>query len=188
MRFPCAAFTMLLSVACGGSSSPEPNSEPESTEEESVSESVEPEDVEPEVANDRVAAPPPLPANIQVEVPIPGPDASRYATATVSLESMPWTVTGCIGPRGACEETARVELDDARRVELVRLLDEVRSIPRCEPDAIFPGERDYRVRITGAPRVYEGRFPHEERNLATRNAGPCRADARLGWWIAQRLL
>jgi hypothetical protein len=167
-----AALLVLLAACAGPSTSTEPSTGPEPT-------------AEPEAEAPR--APHPLPERITAEVQMPGPDESRYANATVTLSGLPWTITGCIGPRAACEETARIELDEAERGELVRAIEEVRAIPLCEPEGIFPGDRTYRLEITGAPRVYEGRLPADEGQLAQRNDGPCRADARLAWWVAARL-
>ncbi len=132
-------------------------------------------------------APPALPAEIRARVHLPGAVVDRHLFVTVSLDGLPWTITGCVtGPDGACEETLRVELDETGRTELVRLLAEVHAIPRCEPDAVFPGDRTYRLDLTGFPRPYEGNLPADPTQLAARNQGPCRADARLAWWIAQR--
>lgn len=133
------------------------------------------------------AAPPALPAEIRAHVHLPGPDVEdNHVFVTVTLGELPWTISGCTtGAHGACEETSRVELDEASRAELVQLVAEVRAIPRCEPEGIFPGDRAYRLDLTSFPRPYEGNLPADPGQLATRNAGPCRADARLAWWIAE---
>lgn len=132
-------------------------------------------------------APAALPAEIRAHVHLPGPAADDHLFVTVSLDGLPWTIRGCVtGPNGGCEETARLELSEADRTALVTALGEVRAIPRCEPEGIFPGDRAYRLDMTGAPRAYEGHMPADPTQLEARNAGPCRADARLAWWIAQR--
>ncbi|GAB4216272.1 MAG: hypothetical protein OHK0013_42580 [Sandaracinaceae bacterium] len=132
-------------------------------------------------------APPALPAEIEARVHLPGPAPDDHLFVRVSLAPLPWTITGCVtGPHGACEETARVELDEADRRQLVQLLAEVQAIPRCEPEGLFPGDRAYRLALTGFPRTYEGHLPASLADLSTRNEGPCRADARLAWWIASR--
>jgi hypothetical protein len=132
-------------------------------------------------------APPALPAEIRARVHLPGTTAEDHLFVTVSLDGLPWTISGCVtGPDGGCEETMRVELTDADRAALVAALAEVRAIPRCEPEGLFPGDRAYRLDITGAARAYEGHLPADPSQLEARNAGPCRADARLAWWIAQR--
>jgi len=121
-------------------------------------------------------------------VHLPGPDVDdNHLFVTVSPGALPWTIHGCVtGAHGACEETQRVELDETGRNELVRLLDEVRAIPRCEPDGIFPGDRGYRLELSGFPRPYEGKLPADVAQIGARNVGPCRADAPLAWWIAER--
>jgi hypothetical protein len=141
----------------------------------------------PAGAPTETAAPPALPAEIRARVHLPGPAADDHLFVTVSLDGLPWTITGCVtGPHGGCEETGRIELTDADRTALVTALGEVRAIPRCEPEGNFPGDRPYRLDITGAPRPYEGSLPSDPTQIDTRNAGPCRADARLAWWIVQR--
>lgn len=132
-------------------------------------------------------APAALPAEIRARVHLPGAGADDHLFVTVSLDGLPWSITGCVtGPHGACEETGRVELSDDDRAALVQALGEVWAIPRCEPEGIFPGDRAYRLDLTGAPRPYEGRLPADPSQIEARNAGPCRADARLAWWITQR--
>jgi TonB family protein len=134
-----------------------------------------------------VVAPSALPAEIEAHVHLPGPAPDEHLFVRVSLAPLPWTITGCVtGPHGACEETARVELSEADRAELVRLLAEVEAIPRCEPEGLFPGDRAYRLALTGAPRPYEGHLPADPAELPARTAGVCRADARLAQWIAAR--
>lgn len=131
--------------------------------------------------------PPALPAEIEAHVHLPGPQPDAHLFVRVSLAPLPWTITGCVtGRAGACEETARVELSEADRAALVQALAEVRAIPRCEPEGIFPGDRAYRLVLTGGPRPYEGHLPADPAELPSRTAGPCRADARLARWIADR--
>lgn len=132
-------------------------------------------------------APPALPAEIEAHVHLPGPAPDAHLFVRVSLAPLPWTITGCVtGPHGGCEETARVELSEADRGELVRLLGELAAMPDCEPQEISPGARAYRLVLTGGPRPYEGHLPAEPAELAARTDGPCRADARLARWIADR--
>jgi hypothetical protein len=134
-----------------------------------------------------VGTPPALPAEIEAQVHLPGAAPDDHLFVRVSLSDLPWTITGCVtGPAGGCEETLRVELTEADRRELVRLVMDVETIRPCEPEGIFPGDRAYRLVLTGFPRPYEGRLPAALADLAVRNAGPCRADARLAWWIAAR--
>lgn len=132
-------------------------------------------------------APPALPAEIRAHVHLPEPDADAHLFVTVRLDGLPWTIAGCVtGPDGACEETQRVELDEADRVALVRLIGEVRAIPLCEREAVRPGDRPYRLELTGTETPYQGHLPADPAELDARNQGPCRADARLATWIAQR--
>lgn len=132
-------------------------------------------------------APPALPAEIRAHVHLPGPQPDDHLFVTVSLDGLPWTITGCVtASHGACEETARVELTDADREALVTALAEVRAIPRCEPEGLFPGDRAYRLDLTGGPRPYEGHLPADVAQVEARGEGPCRADARLAWWIVRR--
>jgi hypothetical protein len=181
MRTTCAVF-LLVCASCGSEAATRTAAEPEPAGDREASG---PDEPDPPPASE---APHPLPASITADVHLPGADPNRFASATVSLGGLPWTIEGCVSSaRGACAATQRVELDEAARTELVRALEEVRAIPRCEPEGIFPGDRTYRLEITGAPRVYEGRLPASESDLAQRNAGPCRADARLAMWIADRL-
>lgn len=146
------------------------------------------EDPAPTATPTTTAAPHALPARITADVVLPGPVPDRHVLVSIDLGSgLPWTISGCTSPGGApCEESARVELDEAARTELVTAIEEVRAIPRCEPEGIFPDDRPYTLTLTGFPRTYAGGLPGDASAMATRNAGPCRADARLSWWIASR--
>ena len=140
----------------------------------------------PAARSEAPGAPHALPALITADVVLPGPLPDRHVLVTIDLGSgLPWTISGCVSPGGApCEESARALLDEAARTELVTAIDEVRAIPRCEPEPIFPDDRPYTLTLTGFPRTYTGGLPGDASAMATRNAGPCRADARLSWWIA----
>ncbi len=136
------------------------------------------------------ASPPPpgagaIPGEIRATV---GIDGGRFVTATLT-STPPATVIGCVSSvAGTCFATLRIPLDDEATSELARLLADVSAIPRCEPEGIFPGDLDYELSWEGAPRTYEGHVPADEHTMAARGSGPCRADARLAWWIARWVL
>ncbi|MCZ7681805.1 MAG: hypothetical protein M5U28_24650 [Sandaracinaceae bacterium] len=55
-----------------------------------------------------------------------------------------WVIEGCVTDAGGrCTRTRAVELTAAERQEYVRLWAEIRAIPRCEMDAIWPGDRNW---------------------------------------------
>ncbi|MFO0682288.1 MAG: hypothetical protein U0234_09570 [Sandaracinus sp.] len=111
--------------------------------------------------------------------------ADRFVTATLEGRA----VIGCVSSVvGTCFATLRVPLDGAAEAELAQLLADVRAIQLCEPEAIVPGDLDYQLSWEGAPRAYAGHLPADESNIAARGSGPCRADARLAWWIARWIL
>jgi hypothetical protein len=123
--------------------------------------------------------------SIHVTLAMPGPDAARFVTATLE-QGPPLAVFGCVSSvSGACRRTTQIELDHDAGAELDALVTAVRAIPRCEPEAIVPGDREYTLTLDGAPREYTGHLPAAEAELASRDAGPCRADARLAWWVAR---
>lgn len=127
----------------------------------------------------------PARASFHVELGVPG-DPLRWVMAT--LDDEPLEVTGCVMPeRGPCEESMRVVLDDDAREELQALLDDVAATPRCEPEGIHEGDREYTLRVEGGAR-YSGHVPADGSQMTARNGGPCRADARLAWWIARWLV
>ncbi len=104
-----------------------------------------------------------------------------FVTATYTS---PATIDGCISAlAGACVATTRVTLEEEANEELTQLLADVRAMPRCEPGGIEPGDLDYTLSWPGSP-SYVGSVPADASRMAARNEGPCRADARLAWWIA----
>jgi len=109
----------------------------------------------------------------------------HYVTATYAAGA----VNGCVSNiAGTCLATVLATLDvDAQR-ELEQLLGEVAAIPRCEPDGVFADDLAYSMSWEGAPREYTGAIPSNESQMSARNGGPCRADARLAWWIARWVL
>ncbi|MBX7195267.1 MAG: hypothetical protein K1X94_24645 [Sandaracinaceae bacterium] len=176
MRLACSILLLpwtLFVVACGA---PPASSAPPSSAPPSATSSAPPSATS-------------APASIRAVIHLPEVERDDVAHlfVTVHMEAEPWTITGCAtGPSGGCEETARVVLSEADHAALEDLLAEVRAIPRCEPEGIFPGDRAYRLDIEGGPRPYEGHLPVDPTQLEARNQGPCRADARLAWWIASR--
>jgi hypothetical protein len=142
--------------------------------------------VEPADPMPPAEAPPALPAEIEARVHLPGEDAS-HLYARVSLAPLPWVITGCLAARAdaPCAPSTRVELGENDRRELVELLAEVWAIPRCEPFELGD-DRGYSLVLTGSSRPYVGTLPSDPSRVAARNEGPCRADARLAWWIASR--
>lgn len=126
-------------------------------------------------------------SSLTVELSAPGLDRVRVVSAALT-DDAPLVVTGCVMPESApCEESMRVVLDDDAREELQALLDDVAATPRCEPDGIFPGDRDYTLSVEGGA-TYAGHIPADPAQMAARTGGPCRADARLAWWIARWLM
>lgn len=177
---PRAVLTLFVLVAaCGGEAENRPGSEASGAETAAPETGREPNGTS-------ATTPHPLPAEIRGDIVLPGAPPDRHLSATVTLGALPWTLTGCVTPgAAACEETSRVELDDAARAELVALVEEVRAIPRCEPDGIFPDDRPFTLTLTGMPGPYASSLPGDASAMATRNEGPCRASSRLAWWIAQ---
>lgn len=126
-----------------------------------------------------------VPGSISVTV---GIEAGRFVTATLE-SAVPAHVTGCVSSvAGTCSATIEVPLDADAVAELPQRVADVRAIPRCEPEAIAPGDVDYHLSWLGAPREYVGHVPGDEANVTARGSGPCRADARLAWWIARWVL
>lgn len=138
----------------------------------------------PSVALAQAATPRPLPAVLHVRAHLPGPDAGRHLDVQVDIgRGAEWTIEGCVSSGGGCRRTRRVTLGEADRAEYVRLWTEIRATPRCEPEGIFPGER---VFVLDSPDGrFEGRLPASVDAIIDRNRGPCRAHARMAWWVAQ---
>lgn len=131
-------------------------------------------------------APRPLPAELHAEVHLPGSDPNRHLRVTVDIgRGAAWVIEGCVTDAGGrCTRTRAVELTAAERQEYVRLWAEIRAIPRCEMDAIWPGDRNWV--LTSSQGRWSGRLPADRAAVAERTRGPCRADARMAFWIAER--
>jgi len=126
-------------------------------------------------------------ATLHVDLEAPGLDRARFVSATLGGD--PLAITGCVMPESApCEESMRVEFDDDASEELGALLADVGDMPRCEPEALQPGDRTYRATFGGNDTVYAGPLPADPTQIAARTTGPCRADARLVWWVARWLI
>jgi hypothetical protein len=98
----------------------------------------------------------------------------------------PWAIDGCVSSSaGGCYRTQHVVLTAEQRVEFIRLWAAVAAMPRCEPSAFAPGDPAYTIHTPGAD--YDGHLPAALAGLPTRTSGVCTADARLAWWLAQRL-
>jgi hypothetical protein len=69
---------------------------------------------------------------------------------------------------------------------MLRIWAESQQPIRCEPEAHGPGDREFEVRYNG--QTHRGWLPAREQDLAARNAGPCRAHARMAIWLARQLL
>lgn len=135
---------------------------------------------------DPASAPPAgVPPQIRATV---GIDGGRFVTATLE-SAAPAAVVGCVSTvAGTCFATVRVPLDADAMSELAQHVTDVLAIPLCEPAALVPGDLSYTLSWPGAPRSYEGPVPADESTMAARGSGPCRADARLAWWIARWVL
>jgi hypothetical protein len=95
-----------------------------------------------------------------------------------------WFIEGCITDAGGvCTRTRGVRLTPAERVEYVRLWYELRGMPRCEPEAVLPRDRAFELRSPQGR--YAGHLPAAVTEVGTRNQGPCRAPARMAWWVAR---
>lgn len=122
-----------------------------------------------------------------VEMMAPGLDRARFVHASLT-DGSPLVITGCVMPeRAPCEESMRVVLDDDAGEELDALLDDLGETPRCEPAGIEPGDREFTLTVEGGA-TYTGPIPADPTRVAARAAGPCRADARLAWWLARWLV
>ncbi len=132
-----------------------------------------------------VRAPQPLPAELHVDVELPGSVANRYLHVTVDIGGgAQWFIGGCVSSaRGICHASSRVQLSEAQRREYVQAWFAIRSTPRCEPEGIFPGDREFALRWNGQD--VTGHLPADAAQVPVRNAGPCRAHARMAWWVAQ---
>ena len=126
--------------------------------------------------------PPPMPARIDVRVHLPGSDASRHATASFQN----WTIEGCISSvSGSCRRTVRREVPVAARAEMLRIWADASAPILCEPEVRVPGDRAFEVRYL--EQTFTGYLPAREADLASRNAGQCRAHARMAMWIANQI-
>jgi len=116
-----------------------------------------------------------------VHVHAPGPEPRIHVN--VSMEN--WTMAGCASDTAeACRKTTQWSVPTEARVEFIRLWQEVRATPRCEPEARSPDDRAFEiVHSTGKA---AGHLPAHEADLAKRNEGPCRADARLAMWFVHQ--
>lgn len=127
------------------------------------------------------ASPPPLAGAFYAHVHAPGEEPKMH----VNVSLAEWTLTGCISEvPGACDKTGSFVVGPAGRAELLRIWKEIRATPRCEPEGRWPGDRFFE--ITHGDETFAGRLPAREGDLATRNAGPCRAGARLAMWFVHQ--
>jgi len=124
----------------------------------------------------------PLPARFQAHVHVPSENPNIHVNA--SMEN--WTITGCVSdaPK-ACDKTTTSSVPMEARIEFLRLWEEARTMPRCEPEAEFPDDRAFE--LTYSTGSASGRLPAREADLTRRNEGPCRAYARIAMWFAQQL-
>lgn len=131
-------------------------------------------------------APAPMPAHIIAAVGLPGAGPARFANATIDFSTAAWAVDGCVSASaGVCFATQHVVLTPAQRTELVRLWADVAAMPLCEPAAFAPGDPAFNLSTPSAS--YDGHLPAAAADLPARTTGVCAADARLAWWLAQRL-
>ena len=98
-----------------------------------------------------------------------------------------WSIEGCVTSASrVCTRTRAVLLMPADRAAYVSLWFAIRATPLCEPEGIFPGDRMFELQ--SAQGNFTGRLPANVADLAARNGGPCRAHARMAWWVAERFL
>lgn len=122
-----------------------------------------------------------------VEMMAPDLARPRFVRASLSGRA-PLEVGGCVLPEpGPCEESMRVVLDDDAREELEVLLDALAETPRCEPAATEPGDHEFALTFDDGT-TFRGPMPADPARVAARAGGPCRADARLAFWLARWLL
>jgi hypothetical protein len=98
-----------------------------------------------------------------------------------------WTIDGCVSDRaGACDKTRHFDVRMEARHELIRIWEDVKATPRCEPEGQVPGDRRFELTWLGVK--HAGVLPAAESDIAARNQGPCRAHARLAMWFARQLV
>ena len=123
-----------------------------------------------------------MPARITAIIGMPG-STPRFANVTVEDGQ---TLSGCIPSiAGGCERSRRIVLTPPQRSELARRWREVAAMPRCEPTAFAPGDPAYTIEVGTV--TYQGHLPSAASEVATNTTGPCQADARFAWWLAQRM-
>jgi hypothetical protein len=128
------------------------------------------------------AAQPPLADRIELRARMPGRGQARYVTAT--LEN--GILEGCISNvEGSCRRTVRVVLTEAQRAELGRLWTETQQPIDCRPETVGRDDRPFELSYHG--QTYRGHWPPRVQDMAARNAGQCRAQAALAWWLAERM-
>lgn len=128
-----------------------------------------------------VAAVAPIVGAFHAHVHAPGVEPKVHVN--VSLTG--WTLTGCISEvEGACDKTGSFDVGPAARAELVGIWNDVRATPRCEPEGRWKGDRFFE--ITHGDDTFAGRLPASDADLPARNAGPCRAGARLAMWFVHQ--
>jgi hypothetical protein len=137
---------------------------------------------EPAPADSHVdASPTPLAGPFYAHVHAPGAEPKVH----VNVSLTEWTLTGCISEvQGACDKSGSFVVGPAGRAELLRIWKDVRATPRCEPEGRWPGDRFFE--ITHGDETFAGRLPASDADLPTRNAGPCRAGARLAMWFVHQ--
>lgn len=110
------------------------------------------------------------------------PGAERYFNVSVEMESGELVMSGCVSSvPGSCYRTWRHFFTAEQAAEFDRRWAEVEARPRCEPDAILPGDREVEVSWASLSETFP--WPRDASQMETRNQGPCRALPRLVWWL-----
>jgi hypothetical protein len=136
-------------------------------------------------ARAQAQAPHALPAHVTAQIGLPGSGPARFANLTLTLGALPWVIEGCIASSaGVCFATARVELTEPQRRELVVILQLLAQRMRCPPPAAEPGDPAFT--ITTPSDVWQGALPADPARIAARTSGQCAAASQLAWWLASR--
>ena len=120
-----------------------------------------------------------LPAYINVRAHLPGASGHTYLQSSGSPGiGGTWALTGCVtsAADGACHATQTFALTSDLEA-FTQLWHAIDTMPRCEPEGIWPGDRSFQIEGPGFS--YNGTLPADPAAIPERTTQPCAAPGRL---------